>query len=260
MSQRKAVVITTTLTHPNGDNDVRFELACELVSRCRDAGHKVIVAEKYHEENYKAVLRLKRCGATVIPQSGSTPGLSRRVLFSIAQSVCVESSLDGVLWTEEKPYMANYLDDMIERMRAQQSVALIPRRSEISWESWPKFQYYSEHLGNEVYRRLYGESEDGLYDIMHGPVYFGTEVVSEVLNFRPTDYDISDVYIQHFVPAILMSKGLKIATLEVECEYPPMQRAEEEGSKFREMISRRLDQVKTLVEADVKIYQKFFAS
>lgn len=259
MSIRKAVVILTTLTRPTGEDNTRFELACELARNASTYGHVVRIREKFYEENFDAVLKLRACGAIVDQQTGTTPGEDRRTLFRDALKDCEAMDLDGVLWTEEKPYMAEHVSSMLLEMRFQNAVACIPRRSERSFRrSWPLFQYHSESCANEVYRKLYGQSEDGPYDIMHGPVYFAREAIQEVLDFDPEKHDIPDVYIQHFVPAILMAKGHKVATYEVDGEYPPAQRAEEEGPKFIEMVDRRLGQLKTLIDGDRKIYEAFF--
>lgn len=251
----------TTLTHPNGENNTRLELACELIAQARDIGHEVLVAEKYYSENFRAIQALTRAGARgVYRQVGATPGSDRRILFNSAlQLISTRNpNFDGVLWTEEKPYMATAIGPMIERMRSRQAVALIPGRTAKSWQSWPWLQRMSEPIGNEFYNRLFGPAEDEPYDPMHGPAYFSKEAVGEVLTFDPRKYDLSDIYIQQFVPIALIAKGLKVASLDIECKYPAAQRTEEEGPKLKEMFDRRLGQLKQIVDGHFALHKALF--
>lgn len=249
----------TTLTHPNGENDVRLELACELIERARGAGHVVLVSEKHFDNNLEAVRRIVRSGATkVYKQMGPTAGADRRHLFF--REALNFTDFDGVLWTEEKPYMAEAVDDMIERMRSRGASALIPGRTNESWESWPWLQQYSERIGNRFYNELFGPSEDEPYDPMHGPAYFGREVIGEVLAFDPTKHGLPDVYIQQFVPIVLMSKGVRVASLDIECEYPRDQKREEEGPKLQEMFDRRMGQLKQIVDGHYVLHSTLFTT
>ncbi len=257
--QRKAVVVMTTLTRPSGEDDVRLALASEVVELASQKRHMVLVSEKHYIDNPSAVDRLEAAGAQVFPQIGSTPGQDRRDLFKFAQRILHNhSEFDGVLWTEEKPYMVTYIEEMIERMRERRAVALIPGRSTRSLATWPEFQRKSEETANMVYNHLFGQSEDGLYDPMHGPTYFSREVISTVTLFEPSMFGLKDVYIQHYVPPVLISRRHKIATLEIECEYPTAQKTEEEGTKFKEMVERRLGQQQQLIDAHLKLHKHFF--
>ena len=251
----------TTLTPEDGSWDVRLNLACELAERASENGHKVLIAEKFFGENIAAVQKLNRHGASVYPQIGQTVGEQRRDLFHKALDFITRNGnqFDGVLWTEEKPYMAKNLDDIIERRLARGAAALIPGRSYGSWLTWPMLQQFSEPVGNLSFNRLFGVSEDGAYDPMHGPCYFGLEAIEDVLCFNPSQYGLEDKYVQQYIPIVLLSRGVKVASLAIDCTYPANQRVEEEGPKFREMLARRVGQLKQITDGHLALHQALFA-
>ncbi len=250
----------TTWTNPNGENDVRLKLACELSELARQKDHKVFVAEKFYHHNDDAVRKLMRAGAQVSHQSGNTVGDQRRHLFQNALDFLTRNAerFDGVLWTEEKPYMAGALDAIIEHMRSRKAPMLIPGRSERSFKTWPKLNQGSEAAGNTSFNMLFGSSEDGDYDPMHGPAYFGIEAIEDVLHFNPTEYGLEDTYIQQYVPIMLLARQIKVASLALDCVYPANQLQEEEGSKFPEMLEKRVRQLKQITDGHLKLYRTLF--
>lgn len=254
----RIALITTTLTAPSGENDVRLNLACEMAKAARNAGHDVLVAEKHHSDNPTAVQKLEKHGAIVFPQLGGTPGADRRFLFKQAASL---SDVCAILWSEEKPYMGEgqVIDAMIERMRSRGAAALVPGRSEKSWATWPWLQQMTEPIANRLYNELFGSSEDGVRDVMHGPLFVALDAVEHVLQFDPTAFGLADILVQQYVSIDMLSKGLKVAALNFDCSYPADQRAEEEGPKLEEMFNRRMSQLNQIVKGHFVLQQALFA-
>ena len=131
---------------------------------------------------------------------------------------------------------------------------VIPRRSEASWQTWPKFQRESEKNANKRYNEIFGTDN---VDVMFGPVAFSMAVAGEFISCTPQTFGVDDTYIQHYAPIIARYRyGANVVrVVEVDMTYPPMQRSEEEGAQNNAMLEKRRWQAKSLTEA----YQKLAA-
>jgi hypothetical protein len=249
------VVIVTTTFYKSLD-ELRFRLACDMVTLATSRGYKVVVVDGSPANIQDSVRKvLTDCGAIIFPQLHKSMGPSRRQAFFHAWELAMEESVPYILWMEpEKVDLVNFVEEVVYPMSLHYTVddyadIVIPGRTERSKSTWPTFQMESERKAAEIYNEVFGG--DG-FDTFFGPVAFKTEerVARHFILFNPglygTPEEVPDTNIQLFIPPIAKSAGCKVTSIRVDMTYPPEQRVEEEGELNDVMKEKRRHQFETL--------------
>lgn len=249
--QSKVKVIVTTTTfykNPEGRDEVRFRLACELVKLARDDGHSVVIVDGSPTKEVSEELR--ELGARVVLQSEKGMGPGRRQVWREAQ-LLVSPDVSAILWTEpEKPDIVRSIKRMVSCMYEQNAHAAIPSRSLRSWETYPSFQRESEQKAGSVYNDFFPSRTDLPFDPMFGPVCFLPSELPYFTRNYCVQWGLPDTYVQHYAPIFMRLRGCKVVPVSVDFVYPPGQKAEEEGTtRAAEMVEKRLWQLEQLVAA-----------
>ena len=233
-------------------NELRFKLACQTVIEAVKFGYRVIIVDCSPDPMVKGTLY--KLGAHIFNQKEPGIGPGRRELFGFADSLC--DPKDVIFCTEpEKVDIVRFISDIVEPIVAGGVDIVIPKRTKISWDSYPSFQEKSEKIANLVYRKATGMEADPMF----GPVAFSRDVAEYFRYFDPSEYKIADNYVQHYSPLWAKSEGKKVSTVEVDFIYPPEQKLEEEemNRKFGEMVEKRLLQTLQLAEAYFILGERF---
>lgn len=244
MEPRFILLVTTTFYKSTGE--LRFELALETVKRAREEGHRVLIIDGSPDSKIRSAFH--EYGARVILQKEQGIGPIRRQLFDEAFSWH-----DGLIfWTEpEKSDLVRFIPDIVRPIIEDRCDISIPVRSERSWQSYPKFQRESEATANLVYKESTGIEADPMF----GPVAINQRALPYFASCRPGEFDVGDNYIQHVAPLVAVLEGnAKILSpgVEVDFQYPSAQREEEDGPLFRQMVEKRLWQLRELTETYLK--------
>lgn len=247
MSPRVFVLSTTFY---KSEHETRFELALETTALAIKQEYRVILVDGSPSPQIGRAFQ--DIGAKVFRQKESGMGPSRRQAFSLPL-VCANTG-DIFFWTElEKTDIIRFIPEIIEPIIKGDCDISIPVRTEKSRQTYPKFQWDVEHVANRVYQEITGL----LVDSVFGPVGMNYQALPYFASCEPKKLGVADNYIQHIAPMVAFSRGLRILSpgVEVDFEYPPRQREEEEGPLFRQMVEKRLGQIEELVEAFIKLGQ-----
>jgi len=243
------VVIAMTTFYKSVE-ELRFKLACQLVSAAVSAGHKVVIVDG--SPTREVAKKLYELGAQVYPQLHKGMGPGRREVFFHAMEVAVEKDISFILWTEpEKVDVVRWVEKIIEPLLEDSSV-VVPRRSEKAWATWPTYQRTTEEKANQVYNDV--AKIDG-FDPMLGLVAFHISVARYFVLCSPkriclgNTTKIADTYIQQYASLIAHLLGEKTVKVEIDMVYPTEQRAEEEGTMNEEMLKKREWQMVTISDA-----------
>lgn len=241
------VILTTTTFYrdPFGNDEIRFDLAKELVELAKQANHEIVIVDGSPNDEVAKILQ--GLGAIVTKQEKGGMGASRRQAWEKAREY-LKSNSSGTLWTEpEKPDIVRFIPEMASHIQEENAAVLIPSRSTKSWETYPAFQRESEPIANFTYNKLFPNKNP--LDPMFGPVLFRPNQIDFMIGFRPEAWGLPDTYVQHYLPPFIRARKQKVASLIVDFQYPPAQKAEEEGPKAGEMFAKRLAQLGELIKS-----------
>ena len=255
MNTLNTKVLVATTTFYKSRKETRFLCAERLVQNCNDKGYSIIIVDGSLDPNIRK--RFRDLGAVVYEQTESGMGGSRRELSSRAQEFMgprgimksyrpILSPTDFILWTEpEKDKIVSWIPEIFAPIESGKADIVVPERSKKSLATMPRFQAASESIGDFVFQKATGIKAKPFF----GPIAFIFEALEIFKNCNPLKYGAPDTWIQFFVLMEAAAAGYRIASVEVDFEYPPEQKEEEEGSRFREMMERRLElQLKPLIE------------
>lgn len=253
MFRKRISVVTTTFYENIGQT--RFHLACQTVGNAAACGYYVTIVdgsvrrdavtseETSHAEIQQA---FRWAGGTVQRQApGTKTGASRRQAFGAAPEADVH------VWTEpEKTDLIRHVPAIIKPILDGEADIVVPKRTERSFDSYPKYQVDSEQLANTVFAEVTGLP----LDVMFGPVAFSDKFTRYFVNCDPTDYGGADTYIQQIALMVALSKGARVRSVEIDFFYPSVQYAEEDGNE--EMVKKRKSQFHALTEGFRKVAEK----
>mgnify|MGYP001615155530 CR=1 FL=1 len=242
----KTVIATTTLYAKEKVTDqIRFILACQMLEAEKRHNYPTVVLDgsspKMHEE-------LKKInGDLVYPLTVPGMGPGRRLVFFYAlhHLHITLGQEDGVIfWTEpEKPALVKSIKRLVAPIIAGQADVVIPKRLKANFATYPSWQAEIEHAYNSVY-----EAETGRisFDPAFGPVAFRASALQKLLFWNPASAGLNDTYITHYLPILVRND--RVASVEVDCPYPPEQKASEEENK-EVFYAKRIWQRDTYIKA-----------
>jgi hypothetical protein len=237
--------LIVSITYYKKSSEIRFGLAKKFVEKAVAEGYPVVIVDGSPDPVIGQ--QLQQTGARVFPQLHKGTGACQRQAFFHANEVAMETDSKIIFWSEpEKHDIVRSIEGITKPIKNNMADVIVPRRSNDSWESWPKFQQTTEKLANKAFNNAFGTA---CFDPMFGPVAFSREHGSTFMTFDAKLFEISDVYIQHFVPMLLLYRGKAVCTIEVEMEYPQEQKAEEEGALKEEMQEKRVHQRDSMIES-----------
>jgi len=235
-------VIATTTFYKDTD-DIRFKLACQTIKKAQKSEYPIVIVDG--SLNPSIAKKFSELSAIVFPETIKGMGPSRRLSFFYAlhHLLFTMSRGDGIiLWIEpEKDDVVRLIPEIIFQIECKQADISIMKRSEKSWQTYPRFQQDSEKKANAAYEKATGRIG---HDPMSGPVAFLASVLQKYLFFNPSQYGIADTYIQHYIP-LFVPVDL-VASVEVDFMYPPAQKAAEETADNEEIRKKRNWQLSSL--------------
>ncbi len=247
----RVLVVTTTFYQSMAET--RYKLALETVKKTKEK-YRMLIVDGSPDPKIKETFH--ELGAKVIHQQKPGMGASRRQLFELAHSITDPG--DVIFWVEpEKPNMIDFIPELVLPIFGGFCSISIPVRTKKSWESYPELQQISEAVVNQVFEELTGLQ----VDIMVGPMAIERSALPDFFGCFPEKFGVMDNYVQHIAVIVAWKNGHKILSpgVPVDFIYPPEQKQQEEGPLFREIIRKRLWQLKQLIEADFKV-SKFLGS
>jgi hypothetical protein len=249
-------IVVATTTFYKSVEETRFKCAEKTIRNSKTHGSRIVIIDGSPVESVAEQLR--NLGGEVYTQSAiaKTMGDARRELYRV-----IGGTLRGyekyILWTEPEKYdlmhcipgIITQLDMMSSREPGTQVDIVVPRRSAKSMESYPAFQRASETVGNRVYK----ETTSLDVDIFFGPVAFHRNMLNYFIDCKPQQWGAEDTYIQHYVPVLASKDGAIISSVEIDFEYPPEQKEEEENADLKKMVTKRNWQLASLVDGYYKL-------
>lgn len=255
-----------TTTFYKSVEETRFKLAKELIRQALANDHDVVVVDGSPNPEIRedfATLGPTQLVETpkllVFAQMKRGMGGSRRELFAVARDGHDELMHDVgpfsplsrkapsiFVWTEpEKVDLIRLIPKIVAPIVAGEAEIVIPYRTPEGLRTYPVFQQVSEALADLAYMEITGLSGGPMF----GPVAFSREVAPLFAECEPMIAGVEDTYIQHYAPMIAFARGRRVEAVEVDFNYPPEQRAEEEGTLSPEMLEKRMRQATTLIRA-----------
>lgn len=243
-------VILVTTTFYKKENEVRYRLAIDMMMKAKAAGYPVVVVDGspviFTRDRFQSV------GAFVYSQSLVGMGASRRQAFFMANEKAKELGISIVLWLEpEKVGIVDLVDQIIEPIANANADIVLPFRSEKSWATYPAAQRQSEEKINAFYNEKVADdmlmgSGDSQFDPAFGPIAFHRTLARYFIECdgRNMTPPIADNYITQYAPLLaVLEENARVATVEVDFEYPPEQKVEEETQLAEEMVIKRRRQL-----------------
>lgn len=256
METRRTVICSITFYKDiisNSMDKLRFGLACQTVANAHKKGYRIVIVDA--SPNPEIAKTLKELGAYIYPQT--LPGMGRaqqlaffyalyRLFFFKVDSNDIYRRIypnDGIIvWIEiEKTDMIRLVPELVLPIEKNMTAVAIMKRGKKSWQTYPEFQRLLEQAANKVYEEATGRIG---YDPLAGPVAFYAPILARHIFFNPGDYGLCDVYLQHFLPLLLPKE--KVASVELDFNYPPEQKAMEEAADNETIREKRKWQFKTL--------------
>jgi hypothetical protein len=237
------VVLATTTKYENGieSDEVRKDLALQLLSSARKIGYKVIVVDSSNNADFSNQLR--NLGIVVHLDDKLDLTSQRNAAYKLA----TQQGTEFILWTEpEKTTLIDYIPDMMKLFDEEDLDIVVPRRKSLS--SYPSFQQETETEGNATWKRLTGID----LDVFFGPRVWRKEVNNYFLNANSIKKhnDKWALYIP-LLNAVLDNK--KVGSIEIDYYYPQQQAETEENSQvFRDKRLKQLANFKELMESRLK--------
>lgn len=137
----------------------------------------------------------------------------------------------------EKDSMIYHYRDIINDNKHKDKWICNPKRLNMTWETYPKEQYYSENFMNNYLKMLTGLD----IDFSFGPVVMNGYAANYFLEYEGKLWDAQIVPIYR-----AYKKGLEISEYKVPFMYPHEQKNEEENNMF--YIRKRKYQMDYMIE------------
>ncbi len=185
-----------------------------------------------------ALMGFPRC--RVIRQAEQGMGASRRQLFAEEAKgwgIPFENLPDVCLWVEpEKADIVRHIPALIAPIEFGVAYIVLPKRTEVSFASYPAAQAASERAANAVFAEVTGKE----FDVMVGPVMFHEKLLRPFSYCDPKMlFGVADTYIQQIALMEAMSRDIGVASVPVDFFYPAAQRHEEETVLADAMLVKR---------------------
>lgn len=158
-------------------------------------------------------------------------------------------ALDGsVHWQEpEKADLVRFHQKLGATARRNNAAVLVPKRSPISWKTYPVEQRHQEMFTNLFVNIVSGGALD--YDFTFGPKVFRGEALDMVAACASPHWGA------HMIPVIwAVKRGLKVTSATVTYKHPKTQRRAEEGAAF--WAKKRRTQLIAVTEALERAWEK----
>lgn len=241
---RTAVLLTSFFKQTA---EIRFHLDCQLIGNAVALDYRVVIVDASQDSVVRDAF--SRIGAVVFPQLTKGIGPSRRELFRHAgeENTYPDASLPDIfIWMEEKVDLIRWIPTIIAPIRSGEADIVIPSQTEMSWQSYPKFQAESEQKANACYADATGRC----LDVMFGPVAFSRAMLPYFVACNPADhFGVFDTYIQHIAPLEAMAHGARVVSVPIDFFYPSAQKAEEETVLLEAMREKRQWQLEECMNA-----------
>ena len=247
----KSNIAISTITSYKNLDETRFKLTCRMFQKAKEAGYPVFAIDNSPKEIRN---ELESTGANVYECPEHGMGAERRSSVWYASKFIKRfdsSEIPSIIiMTEpEKDALIQWIPKITEPIIDGTADIVIPSRTDVGFESFPWFQAESEKIADMIYSELIGVDADPFL----GPVAFRSDIAPRFYNCNPAEYGLEDNYIQFVAPIVAKKDGLKVYPVRIDFIYPPEQKAEEEGSRFSEMVKRRQWQQKQLIKTFLKL-------
>lgn len=230
------MLVIATTTQYLSTEDLRCNLALQMISRAVQEGIQVVVVDKSPNDVRDA---LEQRGAKVFEDNGVTMGAGRRQALSAANALTPEA----IVWMEpEKAPLVPFLKGLAAPIREGRADVVIPHRTEKSFASYPLLQSLLEQSGNEIFQKVSGLS----LDVWMGPRVIHPNVLPLFLDYQG---EYGDQWDSIFIPLLrAQRKAFRFHSVSVEYIHPSEQTAQEEQD-LRIGITKRVEQLSTLTQA-----------
>jgi len=235
------IIIVTTTFYKN-TNNLRFQLACNTIRNAQESGYPIVVVDGSPDPLIAKTF--SELGANVFPETIRGMGSSRRLAFVYAlRCLWLADQKEGIIvWIEpEKDDVIRLIDNIVAPIQSGKADISIMKRSDKSLQTYPNFQQESEKIANTAYEKATGRIG---YDPMSGPVAFLVSVLQKYFLLNPLQYEISDTYIQHYIPLFIPAD--RVASVEVDFMYPEVQKTAEETTENKTAKDKRQWQLESL--------------
>lgn len=238
MSWKNDVVLVTT-TFSMSMDDIRVSLALKTCRAAREHGYKMIVVDGSPCEEFKAALR--ETGAQVLDQQEPGMGQSRRECMKAG----LASDAQVLVWLEPEKYpLVSLLASCIQPVVDGEAKLVIPRRESLA--SYPRFQQWSEELGNLILGKITRRPD---LDFYSGPRIMDRETAGIMSKYDGTALGqkmYGDSWHILFIPVLwFLHDGFLVKSVTVPYEHPPEQTAAEATHEWN---LKREKQLRELVE------------
>lgn len=166
---------------------------------------------------------LEGSGAHLLYMEQRDMGLTRRAALLKSIDLIRDQPEGVVMWSEpEKVGVPKYFPNFISQLHAASSDVLIPQRKSLS--SYPTWQQPWEETGNKMCGQVLGSE----FDYFFGPRVMSLTAAQIFLGYPGTQV-VPDTWDALYSPLVdCVRRGLKFTNMEIDFEYPPLQRATEQ--------------------------------
>lgn len=229
-------IATTTFYNPDDEADnIRANLACEMVRNACGSGYEIFVVDGGSSDDF--LQELQRYGAKIYSQEQKSMGAGRRQSIRAAY----DTNKEVIAWTEpeKKDYVKSICYTVVPIL-AHKAKMVIPERK--SLESYPLAQQYAEKFGNIFWHQI----TDTKLDMWFGPRTFSRELVECFLKY---DGIYGDRWDSIFIPVmdIVFDNPRDVIGIEIDYTHPWNQKMIEDMNSY--FTKKRLDQLNNLMPA-----------
>lgn len=233
-------ILVATATRYGDEHEVRAQLAFRMVRAARTLGIHVVTADSSNHPRIGELLAGE--GAEVIREmEGATMGSGRRQVLKYVKNLA--ASDDTIVWMEpEKTPLVQFLQDVASPILSGTADITVPGRTREGLASYPTVQTAYEQCGNASFALLTGYN----LDMWFGPRAMNHVGVEEFLAYAG---EYGDRWDSIFIPVVrALRRGLRVCPVMTGYCHPPEQ-TEAESKDLRLGLSKRLDQLHSLVTA-----------
>ena len=227
--------------------DLRFKLFLRTIKNINNHSYvtNVIVVDSSHEDVYKSIETNVKCEKMVLLDQKNKRMLKAGSIREGISYVIDNFGKDNVICFQdpEKENMIYHYCEILDNLK-NYSIC-IPERTSISFDTYPKEQYFSENFMNIYLNRLTKSD----FDYSFGPILFTGYKADYWLNY---DGKLHDGQIVPLIGAIKNKE--KVLSYKVSFMYPVEQKKEEEGNL--EFIEKRRYQLNYIVDGVMKYMSK----
>ena len=245
-------IVIATVTFYTDADELRRQLALELVRGCTEAKLPIVIADDSPSPTVAA--DFEREGATVVKQGGSKHGGGKGggIRAALDYAVNAFGSDGAVLYTEpEKVGLVPFARQICARLLDKSADVVVPRRTHEAFSrSYPAEQFHSESFAAiylDTAAREAGLNLPTGLDWFFGPFATQRSLIGHWLAFPASDWTAQ------MVPFVkLAATGSNLVIADVAYEHPRKQKEEEEGRA--KWLSKRLTQLNAILPTLEKIF------